>query len=188
MVQDLKFGNLCGTDFTGSTANKTGYVSSIGTYYGDCTTKTDGSTPSARGYLYDWAAAMNKANAYPGGSEAGCTGTKSETTCQGICPTGWHIPTGKSDGEYKVLHDTMVSAKACSNDACWNAGSAWEGVFGGYTGAQGTLNYQGTHALYWSSTYLNNVYAYYLWLTKGEAAPASRTDKMVGLTVRCVMN
>jgi hypothetical protein len=60
MVQDMKFGNQCGTAFIGSSADdQTGHVSDIGTYFGDCTTLTDGSTPANRGYLYDWAAAIN---------------------------------------------------------------------------------------------------------------------------------
>jgi uncharacterized protein (TIGR02145 family) len=194
MVQDLKFGDLCGTDFMGSTADQTGNVSSIGTYYGDCTTKTDASTPSARGYYYDWAAAINKSGAYSGGSDVGCVGTDTGTSgtapgaCQGICPVGWHIPTGSS-GEYQALHDAMKSS--CSNDACWDGlkGSAWAGVLGGSCDSGGLLGNQGSNANYWSSTYYSSPSAYLLYFYSGTVYPGtSNGSKNYGRTVRCVRN
>jgi uncharacterized protein (TIGR02145 family) len=110
MIQDMKFGNLCNrTSFSGSATDRQGYVSDIFVnHYGYCTNKTTRKDVSAaRGYLYDWPAAMNAAGAYYGGTGImGCRLAESGTgrilptlninypaSCQGICPVGWHVPT-----------------------------------------------------------------------------------------------
>jgi uncharacterized protein (TIGR02145 family) len=197
MVQDLKFGDLCGTSFSGSTADQTGNVSSTGTYYGDCTSATNTSTPANRGYLYDWAAAINKPGAYYGSTlTVGCSGTVTGTAgiapgaCQGTCPSGWHVPTGASDGngELQALH-TAIGSCSTSNDYCWNASSMWEGVYGGYCGSKGTLTHQGDDAYYWSSMYGDIVSAYTLYFNSGTVRPGTyNVDKSLGRSVRCVRN
>ncbi|MDR3184484.1 MAG: fibrobacter succinogenes major paralogous domain-containing protein [Prevotellaceae bacterium] len=129
-----------------------------GYQYGDCMNATNSSTP-ARGYLYDWAGAIQKAGAYFGSSsDVGCSGVGSGTSgtnpgaCQGICPEGWHIPTGDySNGEYQALH-TAIGGCVTTNDDCWDASSAWEGVYGGYYSPNGALYDQGSCAYYGSST------------------------------------
>jgi uncharacterized protein (TIGR02145 family) len=195
MVQDMKFGNLCGTTFSGSTADQTGHVSSIGTYYGDCTAATNTSTPANRGYLYDWAAAINKAGAYYGSSSnVGCSGTVPGTAgtapgaCQGICPAGWHIPTGASAGEFNALHNA-IGGCLTSNDDCWDTNSAWEGVLGGNCDQSGSLKYQGSYAFYSSSTNSSNTNSYRLYFTSGTTAPGTNASyKYTGFLVRCVRN
>jgi uncharacterized protein (TIGR02145 family) len=195
MVQDMKFGDKCGTDFTGSISNQTGKVSSTGTYYGDCTAATNTSTPSNRGYLYDWAAAINRSGAYYGSSsDVGCSGTATGTSgtapgaCQGICPVGWHIPTGNSSGEYQALHNAIGDCST-SNDDCWDASSAWEGVLGGGCNSTGSLTNQSHSADYWSSTYYNDIDAYYLYFIYFYMDPGTRNyAKSDGRAVRCVRN
>jgi uncharacterized protein (TIGR02145 family) len=195
MVQDLKFGNLCGTTFSGSTADQTGHVSSIGTYYGDCTAATSTSTPANRGYLYDWAAAINKAGAYYGSStNVGCSGTVTGTAgpapgaCQGLCPAGWHLPTGGPAGEYYALHHAIGGCSELK-DGCWNDASAWDGVLGGYSNATGRLYGQSSDAYYWTSTYSVTTTAYYLYFADGSAFAGTATDgKYYGFLVRCVRN
>jgi uncharacterized protein (TIGR02145 family) len=188
MVQDLKFGDLCGTSFSSPAANQTGKVSSSGTYYGDCTASANSATPSNRGYLYDWPAAMNKADAYRISSYAGCSGTTTNT-CQGICPAGWHIPTGASAGEFLALH----TAGGCltTNGNCWDASSAWEGVLGGGCYNNGTLFEQGIYGRYWSSTFADVYSGYYLCYNSTIVYPALHNDtydKDCGFAVRCVRN
>jgi uncharacterized protein (TIGR02145 family) len=192
MVQDLKFGDKCNKEaFVGSTTDQTiSKLTSISGYiYGDCMNKTDGSTPGNRGYLYDWAAAIQKPGAYYGGTDVGCSGTGG-ASCQGICPVGWHIPTGGSAGEYQALHTAMTSA-GCSGDAtCWNASSAWEGVLGGWCYTNGTLDHQGSRAYYWSSTYYDSNNAYFLRFLDLDSIvnPANYYYQSYGLSVRCVRN
>jgi uncharacterized protein (TIGR02145 family) len=192
MVQDMKFGNLCGITFSGSNgSDQTGKVSNIGTYYGDCTTLTNGGTPPARGYLYDWAAAINKAEAYYGTTtNPGCSGTgSSANACQGICPAGWHIPTGYNDGEFYDLHYNYGRNCATNNDDCWDASSTWEGVLGGYCTNSGSLGGQGGSAYYWSSTYFDSDNAYRLTFNSNNVRPGiNAANNYAGFTVRCVRN
>jgi uncharacterized protein (TIGR02145 family) len=188
MVQDMKFGNQCGTTFAGATTTaSTGNVSDIGTYYGDCTTAASTATPAERGYLYDWAAAINAADAYYGSSSnVGCSGTSS--ACQGICPDGWHIPTGASAGEFLAL-STALGGCADLTDQCWNADSAWEGVLGGGCSSSGSLNYQGSRAYYWSSTYYSSSNAYTLYFYSSSVNPGTNNGgKNSGRAVRCLRN
>jgi uncharacterized protein (TIGR02145 family) len=116
MVQDMKFGNKCDkTTYTGSTSVQTGKLTDLTdkTYYGDCSNARTSETPAARGYFYDWAATMNHANAFQGGSYRGCTGAISgysntiQHPCQGICPAGWHVPTGRTGGDLVNLYTAL---------------------------------------------------------------------------------
>jgi uncharacterized protein (TIGR02145 family) len=202
MVQDLKFGDRCNKDaFAGSSSNQTNSkLTSISGYiYGDCMNKWNASsTPNARGYLYDWAATIQKADAYYGsGSNVGCSGTvtgivsPAPGACQGICPKGWHVPTGNTTGEFYALHN--VSGRGCStgSDKCWNASSDWEGVLGGYCGSGGGLTSQGSSAHYWTSTHADKNFAYRLNFSNTGVYPGTNNSsnyKNLGFTVRCVRN
>jgi uncharacterized protein (TIGR02145 family) len=193
MVQDLKFGNNCSkATFSGSSSDqKSSKLTSISGYiYGDCRSNAQ---PGA-GYLYDWAAAIQKAGAYYGtSSDPGCTGTASGTgdkapgACQGICPVGWHIPTATSSGEYQTLHNAIGDCST-GNDDCWDGGSAWEGVLGGRCDSGGSLDGQGDYADYWSSTYYGNSSAYHLYFDSGLVRPTAASSKHSGFSVRCVRN
>jgi uncharacterized protein (TIGR02145 family) len=193
MVQDLKFGNLCGTDFRGSTSNQTGKVTSLTdkTYYGDCRNNTQS---VAAGYLYDWAAAINKLNAYYGSSSnVGCSGIGSGTSgtnpgaCQGICPVGWHIPTSGSSGEFQDADAKFKQSYLCSNAGCWNASSPWEGVQAGACTNTGVLH-NPSDWVYWSSTYGNGYNNYTLALQSGTLLTSYLHSTHFGGSVRCVRN
>jgi uncharacterized protein (TIGR02145 family) len=192
MVQDLRFGNLCGTGFSAPSYDQIGLVSNSGTYYGDCTARTNGSTPGNRGYLYAWAAAVNKSGAHYGGSYQGCSGTgATANTCQGICPAGWHIPTGSTTGEFYALHNAPGRNCSTSNDDCWDANSAWEGVYGGDCDSNGAIYEQGRWGLYWSSTTMSNDYlsadrvCFGSTATTPSACPHAKNS---GRQVRCIRN
>jgi uncharacterized protein (TIGR02145 family) len=151
---------------------------------------TNSSTPSNRGYLYNWAAAVTKADAY-NGSYQGCSGiTTAANACQGICPAGWHIPTGNTAGEFYDLHYNYNRGCATNNSDCWNANSTWEGVLGGWCTNSGSLDEQGSRADYWSSTYCNASNAYLLIFFHNSTNPATETrhNKRDGRSVRCVRN
>lgn len=68
-----------------------------------------GNNPVATyGYLYNWVAVMHGANS----SEANPSGV------QGICPTGWHVP---SDAEWTELTDFVSEHYACGGNSSNNA-------------------------------------------------------------------
>jgi uncharacterized protein (TIGR02145 family) len=161
MIQDIKFGDKCNkTTFTGSTSNQTGKVTSLTdkTYYGDCTNIRNSNTPSNRGYLYDWAATVNKENAFRSSSYKGCSGTTTGTegtapgACQGICPVGWHVPTSNTSGEFGDANTKFQNTYNCANQNCWLPSSEWDGVLGGGVYYTDDFSDSGIAGLYWSST------------------------------------
>jgi uncharacterized protein (TIGR02145 family) len=224
MVQDLKFGNKCNkTAFTGSrNADQTGKLTSLTdkTYYGDCTNLKSSSTltptPANRGYLYDWAAAVNHAAAFHASSAntsvyLGCgysaiSGVPNPlmnldpNACQGICPAGWHLPTGNNEsgvvGEFYDAH-TKFQAAGCTGATCWNASSQWEGVIAGRHFDYSATIVDVDEGYYWSSTRAGNNVAYALAFhedgtvnaglgSEGDGLGASL--KQQGVTVRCIRN
>jgi uncharacterized protein (TIGR02145 family) len=161
MVQDMKFGDKCNKKtFNGSTKNQTGNVTSLTDkdYYGDCTAATTTATPPNRGYLYDWAAAINKSGAFYGSSaKVGCSGISSGTvspnpsSCQGICPVGWHVPTGNTDGEQAGLL-TASGYTVNWSSTFWASNTIFEGT--SYHWFASSTVYSTT--IYISSTFYGN--------------------------------
>jgi uncharacterized protein (TIGR02145 family) len=140
MVQDLKFGS-CGAasityysddSNTATTHKPTVFSNATITYVGHCTSEAVTNTPANRGYLYTWAGAMNNTNAWHGNSDASfeCRGTtkgstagsKAPALCRGICPEGWHIPTGNTDGEWYTLYNAGLGDVYAN----WGAGGYTE--------------------------------------------------------------
>jgi uncharacterized protein (TIGR02145 family) len=183
MVQDLRYGTGCNKkNFAGSTGNKTGNVAPG--HYGDC--RFNDKNADA-GYLYDWAAALNKPNAFQGSTaNVGCSGTGSAANaCKGICPEGWHVPTIK---EFEDTYKSFQSAYGCSNSACWNNASQWEGVPGGASTASGLIRNPNSSYCYWSSTSSSANDVLYLSVTKTTVSMTTVAAKSFGLSIRCVKN
>ncbi|MDR3181098.1 MAG: fibrobacter succinogenes major paralogous domain-containing protein [Prevotellaceae bacterium] len=183
MVQDLKFGDKCNkTSFTGSTSDQTGKVSSLldKPYYGDCTNIRNSSTPSNRGYLYDWAAAINASGAYYGGPTTGCSGvTTGSDACQGLCPYKWHVPT------YVEFENFMRSAIGswAAVSTFWTLVEPFEGT------AYGSYETTNLHAGagYWTSTNYSKSAIYNVGspqIAGGDATSQQRE----ALTLRCIKN
>ena len=180
MVQNLKFGKGCDkTTFTGSNADRKDIVAAG--YYGDCRNNGKGD------YLYDWAAAVNQSKAYYGSTYIGCSGTGAAANkCQGICPDGWHVPTGN---EFEDANNKFKSSYKCTNITCWNHTSAWEAKYSGYTGNTGTLSSVGNNAYYWHSSRNSNSQAHALFLSNSKNLTVKgNANKNLGFSVRCVRN
>ncbi len=188
MVEDLKYPlAACNkTTFAGAKA-----VGSIGArvpgFYGDCRNNTQ----AGAGYLYDWMFAMQHKDAYYTSSwNPNCTGNgSSNALCRGICPAGWHLPTGNpTTGEFTLLNKAANGGKT-NTDA--GLRSSWGGVYGGYSGSTGTLNHQGSSARYWSSSFYSAGAAYHLYFYSTGVNPATLDGydyKYNGFSVRCVRN
>jgi len=143
-----------GTRVAGS-GNQGDYASGIQKYcYSDldvnCTTD---------GGLYQWHMAM----AFP----QTCDNHDGTSPCvvssphQGICPTGWHIPTDAEQNTLdQSLNDSTCDANRNGTWDCANAGtklqtggtSHFEGLFAGIRATDGLFYLQGTDAYSWSST------------------------------------
>ena len=154
------------------------------------------------GYLYNWAAVMN----------GSASSTANPSGVQGICPTGWHVPSNaewtqltdyvSSVGDYWCGNDSTFIAKALASATLWNSYTGDCSV--GYdmssnneTGFSavpsgtftGTPSGYGLSTYFWSSTESNNTsvwgrHLYYQNVNVG----ASVSNKALGFSVRCIHN
>jgi uncharacterized protein (TIGR02145 family) len=179
MTQDLKFGNICGTT---SVVNNPGYdvtglVTSLTdkTYYGDCRSGSQG-----RGYYYNFAAAINKADAHTAAKvDVSCNGTTTyddgtEHPCQGICPNGWHLPTVQEI--IPAVGSSWCEQTVSTPNALWDTGGLiqkifwWNSTMADPTGA--------SHVYHAFTVVMNSVIiGGYCTVTKGTSMP-----------LRCVKN
>ncbi len=193
MVNDLKYPTACNkTDFSVEYSYTRGSLgSNVPGFYGDCTNAKDASTPAGRGYLYDWMFVMQHPDAYVGSTwNPDCTdnpGNKAD--CRGICPEGWHVPTGnQTSGEFTLLNKA-VNGGSTTSDAGLKNTSTFNAVYGGFFGYDGLTN-QGSHAHYWSSSYFGTSYPFSILIFNTLVVPARNIiyTKEDGLAVRCVRN
>jgi uncharacterized protein (TIGR02145 family) len=168
---------------------------------GDNTTKywfyynNDPGNKDNYGLLYTWAAVMNGAP----GSESNPSGV------QGICPTGWHVP---SDSEWKELemYLGMSQAEADATDwrgtdegiklkstVGWNSGgngtntSGFTAIPAGFRYHDGNFGSLGIGALFWTTTESGSDNAYGRLLINTYDNIFRNDDlKAIGCSVRCV--
>ena len=190
MVDDLKYPTACNkTNF--SNRQSAGSIGAkIPGFYGDCHNITDGSIPASRGYLYDWMFVMQHAEAYYGSRwNPECTGNPGDkAVCRGICPEGWHVPTGNpGSGEFTRLNKA-VNGGSMNSDAGLRDTNMFSAVYGGHSNNTGSLYGQGSTVHYWSSSYNNTYFAYLLHFNSSSVNPVNYNYKNYGYAVRCVRN
>lgn len=156
------------------------YETTSGSYcYGDDLDNCD-----TYGRLYTWATAMDGA----------ASNSTSPSGVQGVCPTGWHLP---SDDEWETMASFVANDVGLidkSYDDWTQMGLTLKssyGFGGGYAGYRFGRNYWGIRKYdhWWSSTESNSSEAYYRGLsidsdyfTRGDA------DKSNANSVRCLLN
>ena len=177
MVDDLKYPTACNkTTFSGAESTGSAGKNGISGFIGDCRNNTQ----SGAGYLYDWMGAMQDTRLY----YLSTTNPNCGTNCRGICPAGWHLP---AQSEFVALNNA-VNGGSTSSDAGLKNSSTFNGVYGGYSANNGSLNYQGSYAYYWSSTYYSTDYAYNLSFYSTNVNPSISNFKNNGSSVRCLRN
>ena len=129
---------------------------------------------------------------------------------QGICPTGWHLPT---DAEWMVLEEEVESTTGVNwNTTGWrgtdaggnlketgishwyspNSGatnsSGFTGLPGGYRYTTGSFNFLTNNAYFWSSSENgSNAWGRYLRYDNAQVR-RSNSNQAYGMSVRCVMD
>jgi uncharacterized protein (TIGR02145 family) len=139
------------------------------------------------GALYTWSAAMNGAT----------SSSSSPSGIQGVCPTGWHLP---SDDEWTTLTDylggTDVAGGKLKDTTHWqspNFGATNESGFtalpGSYRSYDGYFNYIGYYGYWWSAAEGNTATAWSRALTYDYSTVYRfEYDKPSGFSVRCLMD
>jgi len=153
---------------------------------------------SLLGALYQWHTAM----AFP----SSCDNHNGGSPCivnlihQGICPTGWHIP---SDGEWTTLTRYVSSSESCNPDnGCSPAATKlkassplWDGTNdfnfdalpSGYRGNNGQFTHDGSRANFWATLSDDDDKSYRRYLNNGDAKVNRNDDKKIfGYSVRCL--
>ena len=150
------------------------------------------------GYLYNWYAATAGTGTY-------ATSTNGTNVSGSICPTGWRLPSGSSDGstatgngtsftaaDFAVLNASMnagslTTGSTSSYPTGWQFTGAWSGVFSGRW-SNGFL-YQGSYGYYWSSTAFSSTNARYLNFSSSRVTPGNSYSyyEYNGRAVRCVL-
>ena len=148
------------------------------------------------GYLYNWYAATAGTGTY-------ATSTRGTNVSGSICPTGWRLPSGLSDGstatgngtrytaaDFAVLNASMnagslTTGSTSSYPTGWQFTGAWSGVFSGYW--YNGFNNQGSYGDYWSSTAHSSTDARALYFVSSYVVPGDNDYKYLGRAVRCVL-
>jgi uncharacterized protein (TIGR02145 family) len=170
-------------------------------YDNGCTTKTwvnstdvgwcgyyTGGPFANEGLLYQWSAAMN------GSTTAGA---------QGICPSGWHIPT---HDEWTTLERTVCTSGTCTTDFLYDTAttgwrgsdegtklkvggsSGFNGILAGSRDTGGSFNNRTSNTNIWSSVESGGN-AWKRNLNSGNATVNRNTNnKAYGFSVRCLKN
>lgn len=153
------------------------------------------------GRLYTWAAAIDSVKLYDGGKGVSCGSGKIcilPESVQGICPSGWHLPTST---EWKNLFAAVggqskagVILKSQTGWCRFNADIGSDGV--GFSampsGGRGDseFSFECNFANFWSSTEDENYTAYSMHLSYDSDGASLRdiTRKYYGFSVRCIQN
>ena len=150
------------------------------------------------GYLYNWYAATAGTGTYD-------TSTSGTNVSGSICPTGWRLPSGLSDGstatgdgtsftaaDFPVLNASMnagsltTGSVSSSYYAGWQFAGAWSGVFSG--NRSNGFDGQGSGGHYWSSTDYPSASARRLYFDSSRVYPGNDLgNKYYGYAIRCVL-
>jgi len=148
------------------------------------------------GGLYQWGEMVQYLN--------GATNTTSWNpvptgNVQGICPTGWHLP---SDPEWTTLTTYLGGASVAGGPMKENGTTHWytpntgatnssgfTALPGGYRSYNGTFNYLTYSGLFWSASEYSTTYAWDRSLSYSYAdVNATDYNKSYGFSVRCLQN
>jgi len=162
--------------------NSNGSTDTVGVCYNN---STDSCTKYGR--LYTWAEAMGLSSAYNTSSWGG-----NDVGHQGICPTGWHVP---SDAEWTMLTDTTLNSGTAGTILKSTSGWSFSGNGTDSLGfralpagvAYGGSPYSlGDNASFWSASGNNGTSAWYREIGySGADVGRHYNNKTNGFSLRC---
>ena len=140
------------------------------------------------GRLYRWAAAMDTLESECGYGSNTCS--LSPGNVQGVCPSGWHLPSmAEWDTLIVAVGGQTAADKALKSSIGWSYGTDDFGFSAFPAGGRdysGDYDYKGSDAHFWSSTEKSSTSAYYMLLKNGGGAGQSYSYKNYAYSIRCV--
>ena len=150
------------------------------------------------GRLYTWAAAIDSVKLATDADNPQDCGYKKTCTLpakvQGICPTGWHLPTyAEGNALFTAVGGGSTAGKVLKSQSGWYDDGNGTDAFGfsalpaGYRYYNGGFYGGGDFAFFWSSSEYDSGYAYRMGLTF-DSGTANQSDhyKGAGYSVRCL--
>ena len=128
------------------------------------------------GIYYNYCAAS--AGSYCYGNATTGSGTPSGNATEDICPAGWRIPTGGSNGEYQALYTAYSSDRAAFVNALRTPIS---GYFYSGASSQSSIGY------FWSSTYSSSSSMYDLYVATSGFSAQYSSSRYNGYSTRCIL-
>lgn len=132
------------------------------------------------GRLYDWSTAMNGSS----------SSTATPSGIQGICPSGWHLP---SDAEWTELSDFLggeSEAAAKLKSAVWEGGDrfSFSALPGGSRNNAGSFYSVGAATIFWSTSENTPTNAWYRNIKSNDAVLYRNfySTKEYGFAIRCL--
>ncbi|MDR2583108.1 MAG: hypothetical protein LBC75_06480 [Fibromonadaceae bacterium] len=154
----------------------------------------DNSTANCAKYgrLYDWATAMALPEEC---NREGCSDLI-ETPHQGICPSGWHIPSNADwDALIAAAGGGDMAGLFLKATSGWSEGGNGLGIYGfsalpgGDGGSGGYFGNVGNYGYWWSSSEYYSIYACYRSMSYGsESVYYDFTGKYFLYSVRCLQD
>ena len=142
---------------------------------------SDGAGSNKVGVYYNYCAAS-------AGSYCYASGAGTDDASEDLCPSGWRMPTSNTSGEFSALAYQIYGSTGSTSDTtqinnyrnalslplsgCFNNGSATN---------------KGSYGYWWSSTRYGGSFMYSLIANTGRIDPASRSNRVYGNSLRCVL-
>ncbi len=141
------------------------------------------SNDASYGAYYSWYAVT---------AGTGAQSMSSGNAASSICPRGWRLPTGGSDGEFQILYNKWTPATWTTyngkNGRWLGAPSASGGAFfpaAGYYDESSPRDI-GSNGSYWSSTAYSNNSAFNPYFYSSTITFTDRSPKYLGFSARCI--
>ena len=153
---------------------------------------------SKYGRLYAWTAAMDSVGTWSTNGKGCGYGKACSPTypVQGVCPSGWHLPT-KAEFEtlFTAVGGRSIAGQKLKSATGWRAYSvitnedafAFSALPAGSRIGYGSYEFEEYYAVFWSSTEVSSDSAYYMRLDcDNDGAYLFARDKYNGFSVRCL--
>jgi len=143
--------------------------------------KNDTNYCAVYGGLYDWNEMMQYNN----------------SSAQGICPTGWHVP---SDQDWKTLELTLGLSPTMVDSTGYrgfyqgqkllkNSETKFDALYAGFRFLNGSFSHENYYASFWASSSRSDSTAWYRGITSGNPQIHRESfGKDRGFAVRCLKN